>query len=331
MYSSRLNRFIVFFTVLFFGLISTLFIIESIKANKIKEESFKVFVDLKNNLLTNNSIFPYKMKDYLKSLPKLTAFRISDTTGKPIYIFTKSGLVTPDNNIDFFEDANSICKVVYNNKINISNNAYKIDAGFIVLTQNDIYIFILKLSVLLVIYLLSIISLIIYIYLVNNKSKGKQVNKIQPVEKITDELKKSASFDQDIVLTLVGSTNEKIKENESDFYNFLKKNFLFHDLIFKYSNNIFGILLPNMDLEKGIQQMEKFDQTFVSSSSGSLKFPIMFGLSSRNGRLISGNIILKEAKAALNKAMSDKNYPIIGFRPNPAQYREYLSKLKPKQ
>ncbi|MCK5674761.1 MAG: hypothetical protein KAH95_15380 [Spirochaetales bacterium] len=147
-------------------------------------------------------------------------------------------------------------------------------------------------------------------------------------QKISDELKKSAAFDQDLVLTLIGSTGNFIFNNASEFNEILNKHFPFHDLIFRYDDNIFGILLPNTDLEQGIHQIEIFDQIFVSSSTKSLKFPIMFGLSSRNGRLISGNIILKEAKAALLKAKSDNDFPIMGFRPNPARYREYISKLK---
>lgn len=334
MYSSRLNSFIVVFTVIFVVLISTLVIYESLKIDQLKKKSLDDFVKLKNNFLTiDNSIFPSKMKEYFKTLPELTAFRIIGDNDKPVYFYTKTGLLTPNNSLNLFNDNNSIYKVIYNHKIILSNNTYKIEAAFIVLTQNDIYSFIVKLSIFLIIYLLSLFCLMIIIYSGKNKYVTKQViktysNKIQTEQKITDELKKSASFDQDIVLTLISSTNEKIKENESDFYNLLKKNFPFHDLIFRFNENIFGILLPNMDLEKGIQQMEKFDQIFVSNSSASLKFPIMFGLSSRNGRLISGNIILKEAKAALNKAFSDKNFPIIGFRPNPARYREYLTKLK---
>ncbi len=218
-------------------------------------------------------------------------------------------------------------------EINNSNVTFSMDT---VLTHENIYILLVKFSIILAIYLTSLIILLIYI----NSNKKESIKKFvlddnstvkmdsEPNQIITNELRKSASFDQDIVLTLVGSHENNIKQNRSDFYNMLKKQFPFHDLIFKYDDNTFGILLPNMDLEKGIKQIEKFDQLFVSSSSTSLKFPIMFGLSSRNGRLISGSIILKEAKAALNKSMSDKNFPIIGFRPNPAQYREYLSKQK---
>ncbi len=146
--------------------------------------------------------------------------------------------------------------------------------------------------------------------------------------KIGNELKKAAAFDQDIVLVLISSPGNVISQNSREFHDILRRNFPFHDLIIHYSENVFALLLPNTDLEQGIHQIEQFDQIFVSSTEP-LKFPVMFGLSSRNGRLISGHTIVKEANAALHKAMSEPHYSIIGFRPNPARYREYLSRIKP--
>ena len=229
----------------------------------------------------------------------------------------------------------SVFTVLFFEAIEINNSSitFSLDSIF---THKNIFFILVKFSIILAIYLLSIILLLIFLN--SNNTVLKKVNFIDDNPKvnnelnlnqiISNELRKSASFDQDIVLALVSSQKNNIKENRSEFFNLLKKQFLFNDLIFKYNDNIFGILLPNVDLEKGIQQIEKFDQLFVSSGSKSLNFPLSFGLSSRNGRLISGSIILKEAKASLNKSMIDKNFPIIGFRPNPAQYREYLFKQK---
>ncbi|MCD6398000.1 MAG: hypothetical protein J7L71_10725, partial [Spirochaetaceae bacterium] len=166
------------------------------------------------------------------------------------------------------------------------------------------------------------------VYYLDNKLLPQNVNNSHNpnIQKISDELKKSASFDHDIVLILTASTGNQINQNTTEFEKILKSYFPFHDLIFKLDNDTFGILVPNTDLESGIKLVENFDQTFVST--GKLKFPIMFGLSSRNGRLISGNTIINEARAALKKAMRNRNFPIIGFKPNPARYREYLSKTK---
>ena len=333
MYKIKLKFFIILFSILFIVFISTLLIFESLEINQLKDISLKNFISLKNNLfLSENPISPEKRIDYLSTIPKLTAFRIKNNTDTTIYFFSKSGLQKQNDIEAFYEENKSIYKVIYNHNLRLSNDFYLIEAAFEVLTQKDLFSILVKLSVIIFVYLFFIIIFFILNYKVKTDyNLSEKIIDNHPDKKITDELKKSASFDQDIVLTFVGCHDNNILENETEFYVVLKKQFPFHDLIFKYDDNVFGILLPNMDLEKGIQEIEKFDQTFVSSSSTSLKFPIMFGLSSRNGRLISGNIILKEAKAALNKAMSDKDFPIIGFRPNPARYREYLSKLKPKK
>ena len=172
--------------------------------------------------------------------------------------------------------------------------------------------------------------MLFYIYSDKSNTNFSNSDFHTPHQIVTDELKKSASFDQDLSLTLIGSQSNHISNNAYEFREILNSHFPFHDLIFRYSDNIYGVLLPNTDLEQGIHQIEIFDQKFVGNSGNFLKFPIMFGISSRNGRLISGNTILKEADTALKKAMRDKNFPIIGFRPNPAHYREYLSKLKSK-
>lgn len=335
----RVNIFIILSSILFIGFLSLLFILETIEVNNIKEKTLEDFFTLKNSLLIkDNSLFPSKMKEYFKNSSELSAFRIIDDSDQTIYYYSKSGFQSNVEKLDFFKDLNSIYKVIYNHKIKPSNNFYSIEAAFIVLTHKDIYFIFVKISLIIAVYLTSIILLLIY----SNYNKIVSTNSIIQIDKsnvnnskeldnkITDELKKAASFDHDIVLTLIGSKNNMIKENKPEFLNMLKKHFPFHDLIFKYDDNTFGIILPNLDLEKGIQQIEKFDQTFINNRSTSLNFPIMFGLSSRNGRLISGNVILKEAKAALNKALIDKDFPIIGFRPNPERYREYLTKLKSK-
>ena len=340
---SRVKLLLIIFSIIFIGLISALIIFESINYSNNVDKSRNNFKYLENRLIESNiSIFISGMKDYYRIMPELLAFRLSNNAEEIIYLFSIPGIEDLLSKADYFDRSNTIYNNYHMSKIKLSNSYYTIQAVYYVQTKNNLYLLLKNISIALFIYLFLIFCLLIYTYsnktaqivLQNNNQKaiinkiGNDKNYLPPEQKITDELKKSASFDQDLVLILIGSSENLIKKNESEFLNILNKYFPFNDLIFRYDDNTFGILLPNLDLEKGIQQIEKFDQTFVSSSINTLKFPIMFGLSSRNGRLISGNIILKEAKAALNKAKSDKDFPIIGFRPNPARYREYLSKLK---
>jgi len=338
---SSINFLTIFFSFILIIIISTLLIFTYFDINEKKDESLKDFMSLKSNLLNIDILtFTSKMNDLYKGMPELSAFRITDKLNSPIYYYSIPDFESKLNDKDFFKPRYSVFYSYFYQTIQISNHDYNIEAVFNIYSKNNVYYLFKKISLILITYFIILFSLLLYIYfnkkntnIINSTVSNKSDEKIDfniTNQKITDELKKSASFDHDIVLILIGAPGSFIKENEVEFLNFLKKHFIFQDLIFRYNENIFGLLLPNMDLEKGIKKIEIFDQTFVNSGSSSLKFPIMFGLSSRNGRLISGNIILKEARAALSKAMSDKNYQIIGFRPNPARYREYLSKIKTK-
>lgn len=345
MYKNMVSVVVIIFSVILLTVISILFIYEYINIGNYKKQSLTSFMDIKNELATGNIYeFTSILQNLRKSMPILKTLRIKNDQNLPIYFYSESkeNLETMDN--DFKKQYSSISRVIYEYEVAIDNSMYNLEAVFTVLSKNRIFYLLTNTALIFFIYLFFLSFILIYTYSnkasidtnkhINNERKSAVVfsdSKYNNSDQtVTDELKKSAAFDQDLVLTLVGSSEKFIFNNANEFKDILNKHFPFHDLIFRYSDNIFGIMLPNTDLEQGIHQIELFDQKFVSSSAKSLKFPIMFGLSSRNGRLISGNIILKEAKAALKKAMSDNDFPIVGFRPNPARYREYLSKLRSK-
>lgn len=345
MYKNIISVVVTIFSVILITAVSILFINESINVNSNKEQSLIAFTYLKNQLATDNiSKFTSLMQNLYQSMPNLKTLRIKNDQHLPIYFYSdsKENLKTID--VDFKKQYSSIYSIIYTYEVSLNNSNYNLEAVFTVLSKNRLFYFLTKISLIFFIYLLFLSFILIYIYS-NRANPGKdriiKNGKGEPSvfsdsksysfdQMVSDELKKSAAFDQDLVLTLIGSPEKFIFDNATEFDEILNKHFPFHDLIFRYNDNTFGIMLPNTDLEQGIHQIELFDQKFVGSGTKSLKFPIMFGLSSRNGRLISGNIILKEAKAALKKAMYDNDFPIVGFRPNPARYREYLSKLRTK-
>lgn len=339
MYKHMLSFTVLILTIILLSLISTFLIYESIETRGYKEESLKAFTELKNKLSTGNiTQFSIQMRKLFLIVPTLKTLRITNSENLPLYLISDSKKKLQIIETDFDMQNSSINIIIYKNEFFLNNLKYNLEAAFTISTNNRLFKLLMKIAASLFIYIVLLSWILIYI----NFSKANSGITQDPVtasktdyhnhdQLISDELKKSAAFDQDLVLTLIGSNEKMIFNNMNEFEEILHKHFPFHDLIFRYDDNTFGILLPNTDLEQGIHQIELFDQIFVSSSSASLKFPVMFGLSSRNGRLISGSIILKEAKVALTKAKSDKNYPIVGFRPNPARYREYISKLKSRQ
>jgi hypothetical protein len=341
MNGSRTKLAILVISLTVFLFITVFLSLELYRIQKQKDISLINFTTLVNNLIENDIfIFISKMHTNDLYMSNLTAFRLNDSKNEPLYIYASREFNSEYINTVLFSNSYSLFLDYYNKDIKISGVTYNIEAVFNLTSKMQSFVFFVKISILLFCYLVVLIILLLL-------RKTNSITRFSPVEnttvkisstssftgiknpekKITDELKKSAAFDHDIVLALVSSPTNQVNDNTDEFERVLQSHFPFHDLVFPLNKDTFCILLPNTDLESGIKQIESFDQYFVSISSKTLKFPIMFGLSSRNGRLISGKIIIKEAKAALHKAMNEKDYPIIGFRPNPAKYREYLSKF----
>ncbi len=329
MFNSKIKFLIGIVSIVFLFIFSTTIILEIYNIKGIKNTSFNNFQILKNNLNDNPSNMLQKLNHSYKTMDNIKALQIKTTDNLTIYLYSKLGLEPSYVNSEFLDKNKSYFDITYSDTIKAGETEFIINAIFSLFTKKEISSFFIKISLILFVYILALSIFLIKEYHLNTRLKLQDVDNSYNfnIQKISDELKKSASFDQDIVLILTASSSvNQINQNKIEFENILKSYFPFHDLIFKLDKDTFGILIPNTDLENAINLVEKFDQTFVSTAA--LKFPIMFGLSSRNGRLISGDIIINEAKTALMKAIGNRDYPIIGFRPNPAKYREYLSKSK---
>lgn len=137
-------------------------------------------------------------------------------------------------------------------------------------------------------------------------------------ERLGLELERSASFDQDLVLLMI-----RDMAGESDMEQIsalVKEEYSNHDLIFEAGKNSLAMIEPNKDLDDAISDAQNLIKKLEQNSGfANLKC----GLSSRNGRLITGKRLIKEADTSLNKA--DEENPIVGFRSDPEKFREYLS------
>ncbi len=139
------------------------------------------------------------------------------------------------------------------------------------------------------------------------------------------ELRRSASFDQDLVLSLIDI--REIRKQDllyKTISQLLIDSFSFQDLLFEFETNGFAVVIPNIDLDLGVQDMEKCMKKIHGMGTGQ-PLKISVGLSSRNGRLMSGTRLISETKSALLKAKKDKQSSMIVFRPDPVKYREYIA------
>ena len=145
--------------------------------------------------------------------------------------------------------------------------------------------------------------------------------------RLESELKRAAAFDQDLVLGLVRcieSDENSAAEGEKELYENASAFFPFQDLLFEYDKRTFAVILPNPDLDQGIELLNNF-QRHLFEIEGCCTFDTAIGLSSRNGRLLDHDRIINEAETALKKAGQDPETRLIGFRPDPGKYRAYLA------
>lgn len=149
-------------------------------------------------------------------------------------------------------------------------------------------------------------------------------------ERLSAELKRSASFEQDLCLLL--ATLDDSARGQEDFALFAKtaqEFFTFKDLSFIFGDNGVAIILPNMDVDHAIRMSEELLKklTFLmKGKDGSMSYLELFmGLSSRSGRLVDADRLVGEAFAALGKAREERDTHIMAFRPDPEKFRAFLA------
>ena len=143
------------------------------------------------------------------------------------------------------------------------------------------------------------------------------------------ELDRAATFDQDLVLALLSidgfSTlvdSEKVYERIAKF---LLNEFTFQDCAFEYNPGSYAVIIPDFDLDQGIQSLDTFKKKISSVKIEDSSQTLSVGLSSRNGRLVNGATLLAETSKALAKAEQEGKNRLIAFRASPEKYRNMIS------
>ncbi len=276
-----------------------------------------------------------KLSNLALSTPSLKSLVIIDRRNMPVYVFARNkyavqkGKTSPIQVINTLTDRKTTTFDSYN------GNVYQSTAVFTVLKDSFIMQTIkIGLSILLIYCLVSIIVMIL-MYCnrtrspsVSTENPGRRAPTEEPfpLAKLSSELKRAASFDQDLVLVLIDVDTDFLNNHRDSFLELLHETFSYSDLIFQYSDSGFALILPNEDVDSGITHIRDFDQEAAKEFDTLNLYPFHYGLSSRNGRLIGGQTLYHEAEAALKKSKGDPAAHIIGFRPDPAKYRDFLSK-----
>jgi hypothetical protein len=144
-------------------------------------------------------------------------------------------------------------------------------------------------------------------------------------KRLSLELERSAFNEQDLSLVLMRFPN---LSRQSPDYKLIAREIqgkvAFEDLAFEYNADGYAVVLPNSNLDQSIQTITNFHGKLEKHITANYGTPLC-GITSRNGRLVDGARLIVEAGKALEKTSSGKKQNIVGFRPDPGKYRQYIS------
>jgi len=145
-------------------------------------------------------------------------------------------------------------------------------------------------------------------------------------ERLRFEIERAASFDQDLVFALIAPANKE----ESFFIEFSKAiadRFPFRDLIFEHGDSTCAIILPDKSLDQAVKELENLRYLFQKKSWHKQRTTISIGLGARNGRLITQEILVREAQVSLNKAIKEGGNRLIAFRADPEKFLKVVASV----
>ena len=115
-------------------------------------------------------------------------------------------------------------------------------------------------------------------------------------DKLNQELKRSASFDQDLVLVIFSLRGLDTPDARKRFQSMVYETFPYRDLVFEYNDEAFALIMPNIDLDSCVAPVESF-QLKLENASFTFNQKFSAGISARSGRGL-GELAAAVASAA---------------------------------
>jgi hypothetical protein len=143
------------------------------------------------------------------------------------------------------------------------------------------------------------------------------------------ELERAASSDQDLSLARLRIdepfADARLPLVHGEIARLLKASFPLHDLLFEAGDDSYTILLPDSDIDAAVRAVEELRKKVAASIIEGRNRTLSAGVSSRGGRLIGESVMREEAEVAVAKASREGGNQVIGFRADPARFRESLA------
>ncbi len=143
------------------------------------------------------------------------------------------------------------------------------------------------------------------------------------------ELERAAVADQDVALARVQIDEPFVDSRLPKVYTaiarLLRETFPLHDLIFEAGDDSYTLLLPDNEVDAAVRVLDEFRGKVADTVIEGRNRTVSIGVSSRGGRLIEDITLLEEASVSAAKATREGGNQVMGFRADPARYRDSLS------
>ena len=155
----------------------------------------------------------------------------------------------------------------------------------------------------------------------------KSCPKTQPIEnleaKCEEALVKAAENGSDLSVLIIKVNSSENEISLEQIENIFDSDFAQNALIFSDESNLFTVLLENTGLDDAMTVAKEIFEDF-SEKLADAGQKVTIGLSSKNGRTVSSERLLTEAREAQKHAATEPDSPIIAFRASPEKYNDYI-------
>ena len=155
----------------------------------------------------------------------------------------------------------------------------------------------------------------------------KSCKKTQPIEnleaKCEEALVKAAENGSDLAVLIIKVNSSENEISLEQIENIFDSDFAQNALVFSDESNLFTVLLENTGLDDAMTVAKEIFEDF-SEKLADAGQKVTIGLSSKNGRTVSSERLLTEAREAQKHAATEPDSPIIAFRASPEKYNDYI-------
>lgn len=155
----------------------------------------------------------------------------------------------------------------------------------------------------------------------------KPCPKTQPIEnleaKCEESLVKAAENGSDLAVLIIKVNSSENEISREQIENIFDSDFAQNALVFSDESNLFTVLMENTSLDDAMTVAKEIFEDF-SEKLADAGQKVTIGLSSKNGRTVSSERLLTEAREAQKHAATEPDSPIIAFRASPEKYNDYI-------